>query len=219
MEKMRVFCLFVCCGLMAVGCANAEDRGATSLSRQQSATIESLNNEILRLNEEWDEVAGSRKILLLEKPKMEQLLAAQIGRGDISLSLDSRGLVVTVLDHALFDPDETQFTPAGEETLEKIASLLSGDLAKNRVIVEGHTDDQPIEGADGVTNWEYSIGRAAAVLHYFIDVQTLDPSRFGLTGYGEYRPKVSNQNEEDRDRNRRVEIVITPQKVPNALGR
>jgi len=201
-----------------MGCASAEDRGPSTLSRQQGATIESLKNEILRLNEELDETSGLRAILLQEKPKIEKLLAPQITRGDVLLEMDSRGLVVTVLDHALFDPDETQFTPAGEETLGKIASVLSGPLQKNRVELEGHTDSQPIEGSDGVTNWEYSIGRAAAVLHYFTDTQTLEPSRFGVTGYAEYRPRASNDNEQGRDRNRRVEIVITPQKVPHALG-
>ncbi len=211
---------FLCVAVFAMaGCTSADDQTLRQLSRQQSATIESLDNEILRLNQELEETAGSRKDLQTAKSEIEKILAAQIAREDVQVVLDSRGLVTTVLDHALFDPDEAQLTPAGEETLEKIASVLSGDLLKNRVMLEGHTDDQPIEGANGITNWEYSIGRAAAVLHYFLDVQELAPERFGVAGYAEYRPADSNTKEEGRDRNRRVEIIVLPEKVSDAQGK
>jgi len=202
-----------------VGCVSADDPGALPLSRQQSATIESLNNEILRLNQELDGAVGLREDLQRMRPKIEKMFAAQIARGDVRVALDSRGLVVTVLDHALFDPDETQFTSAGEEILGKITAVLSSDLSKNRVTLEGHTDNQPIEDANGVTNWEYAIGRATAVLHYFIDAKELSPERFGVSGYAEYRPVDSNATEAGRDHNRRVEIVIEPRKVSDAPDR
>ena len=199
-----------------VGCASADDSGVRSLNRQQSATIESLRSEILRLNQELDGTASLRGDLQKAMPEVEKMLAAQILRGDVRVVLGSKGLVITILDHALFDPDETQFTSAGEETLGKIASVLSLDLSKNRVTLEGHTDNQPIEDAGGVTNWEYSIGRATAVLHYFIDVKELSPERFGVAGYAEYRPVDSDATEEGRDRNRRVEIVIAPERGSDA---
>jgi len=211
------FCLFSWTLLFMVGCASADDSGTRSLSRQQSATIESLNNEILRLNRELDGAVSMRGELEAVKPKIEKMFFAEILRGDVRVVLDSRGLVVTVLDHALFDPEESQFTSAGEEVLGKIASVLSTDLSKNQVILEGHTDNQPIENADGVTNWEYSIGRATAVLHYFIDVKEIAPERFGVAGYSEYRPVDSNATEIGRDRNRRVEIVITAKGGTDAL--
>ena len=202
-----------------VGCASADDSGARPLSRQQSATLSSLQSEVLRLNQELDGTAGSREKLQAVKPKVEKMFASEILRGDVKVALDPRGLVVTVLDHALFDPDETQFTSSGEETLGKIASVLSSDLSKNRVTLEGHTDNQPIEDAGGVTNWEYSIGRATAVLHYFIDAKELSPERFGVAGYAEYRPVDSNATEEGRDRNRRVAIVIAPGRGSDAPDR
>ena len=202
-----------------VGCASADDPGARSLNRQQGATIESLQGEILRLNQELDGRVSLREDLQKVMPKVEKMLAAQVLRGDVRVVLGPRGLVVTVLDHALFDPDDTQFTSAGEEILGKIASVLSSDLSKNQIVLEGHTDNQPIENASGVTNWEYSIGRATAVLHYFIDAKGLAPERFGVAGYAEYRPVDSNATEEGRDRNRRVEIVILPGKGSDALGR
>lgn len=212
MNFKKRFCLLTMALVTTVGCVSADDPGTSSLSRQQIATIESLNNEVIRLNQELEGTASSREDLRLAQPKVEKMFASQILSGDVRVVLDPRGLVIAVLDHALFDPDETQFTPAGEETLGKIASVLSSDLSKNPVVLEGHTDNQPIENADGVTNWEYSIGRATAVLHFFLDVKGLPPERFSVTGYAEYRPVDSNATEEGRDRNRRVEIVIAPPK-------
>lgn len=199
-----------------VGCASSDDQALQRLSRQQGATIESLNQEVLRLNQELEEAFGSREDLRMAKSGIGEALAAQIACGNIKVFLDSRGLVVRVIDRAIFDSEEIRLTPAGEETLEKIAFALSGDLLKNQVMLEGYADGQPVEGSEGVTNWEYSVGRANAVLHYFLDVQKLAPERFGVSGYAEYRPVDSNATEEGRDRNRRVEIVILSQKVSDA---
>ena len=219
MDCKKWICYFNLVLFAMVGCASADDSGARPLSRQQSATIESLNNEILRLNQELDGRVNLRGELQAATPKVEKMFAEQIARGDISVDLGSRGLVVTVLDHAIFDPDETQITSAGEEILGKITAVLSTDLSKNQVMLEGHTDNQAIDDAGGVTNWEYSIGRATAVLHYFIDVKDMSPGRFGVAGYAEYRPVGSNATEEGRDRNRRVEIVITPERISDASNR
>jgi chemotaxis protein MotB len=205
--------------LALMGCATAEDAGTRALIRQQSETIESLNKEILRLNEELDGTVDGRADLQAAKPKAEENLAPEISRGDVRIAMDSRGMVVTVLDHALFDPDETQFTSSGEAVLEKIALVLTRDLPRNRVALEGHTDNQPIENANGITNWEYSIGRATAVLHFFLENKELFPERFRVVGYAEYRPVASNDTEEGRDKNRRVEIVIVPERIPDGSAR
>ncbi len=217
MDCKKWFCFLTLTLFVMVGCASAENAGAP-LSRQQSATLESLNHEIVRLNQELEGTVRSWEDLQATKPQLEKMFAEQITRGDVLVVLEPRGLVVTVLDHALFDPDETQFTSSGEETLGKMASVLSSDLSKNRVTLEGHTDNQAIEDAGGVTNWEYSIGRATAVLHFFLDVKALAPERFGVTGFAEYRPVASNATEEGRDRNRRVEIVIAPGRRTDAPG-
>jgi chemotaxis protein MotB len=215
----RWFCFLGLALFAMVGCVSAGESGERSLVRQQSATMESLKDEILRLNQELDGTPGLREDLQMAMPKIEKIFASQLERGDVGVVLDRRGLVVTVQDHALFDSEGAQFTSAGEEVLGKVSSILTSDLPRNRVIVEGHTDDQPIENADGVTNWEYSISRATAILHYFIDVKELSPARFGVAGYAEFRPVASNTTEEGRDRNRRVEIVITPEGSSDASSR
>jgi chemotaxis protein MotB len=214
----NVFCAFTLFFFALLSHAAANDQNLRQLVRQQSATIESLNNEILRLNQELERTGGSFEDLRGAQLQIEKNLAVPIARGDVKVTADRRGLIVTVLDHALFDPGEASLTPAGEEILQKIASALSGYLAENPVMLEGHTDDQPVQGAAGVTNWEYSAGRAVAILRYFLDMQNLAPARFGVAGYGEYRPVASNATEEGRDRNRRVEIVVMLQRSSHELA-
>ena len=197
----------------------ADEKGASSLVRQQSATIESLQNEVLRLNQELEGSISGRRELQAVIPELEKTLAGAIALGDIQIVMDPRGLVITVRDHALFDPDGPRLTPAGEVILGKIATFLSRDLADHKILLEGHTDDQPVENSGDVTNWEYSVARACVVLRYLVDGQNIFPERLGVVGYSEYRPVDTNATEEGRDRNRRVEIVILPQRVSDAPSR
>jgi chemotaxis protein MotB len=216
MDVKKWSCFLVMALFVMAGCASVDDPGMDALSRQQSATIESLKNEILRLNQELEGRGSSSLNLQAAQPKFEAMFTEEIRRGDVKIERGSRGLVVTVLDRALFDPDDSQLTSSGEETLGKIASMLSSDFQRNTVLVEGHTDNQPIDDAGEVTNWEYSVGRAIAVLHFFLDVKGLASERFGVAGYAEYRPVDSNATEEGRAKNRRVEVVITPGRSFNA---
>ncbi len=89
--------------------------------------------------------------------------------------------------------------------------ILAAILKKNpgRIVIEGHTDNVPVSGPKYKSNWELSTARASSVLSVLIH-QGLDPNRFIIAGYGEYRPLASNATEDGRALNRRVEIVLAP---------
>lgn len=125
----------------------------------------------------------------------------------ISAKSDPRGLVVTL-------SDDTSFVSGSADIKEKTAAALgalSVVLEKNpgRIVIEGHTDNVPSLGHRYKSNWELSTARASSVLSVFIQ-RGLDPNRFIIAGYGEYRPLASNDTEDGRSRNRRVEIVLAP---------
>ena len=195
-------------GIFSGGCASGEDHSLRQLNRQQAATVESLSAEVTRLNRELEGAISSREDLQAAVPVLEKSLADEISRGDVRVSLEREGLAVTMLHSALFDPEEIRILPAAEESLDKVVTVLAEVLPGQRVTVEGHTDNQPVEGPEGVTNWEYSVDCAAAVLHYFVDSKGLSPERFNIAGFGENRPVTSNETEEGRRQNRRVSIVI-----------
>ncbi len=96
--------------------------------------------------------------------------------------------------------------PEIHAVLEKVSKLLS--TAPGRITIEGHTDNVPISSPKYSSNWELSTARAASMVHFFIE-KGLDPTKFSIAGYAEFRPLESNATEEGRQKNRRVEVVIS----------
>lgn len=127
------------------------------------------------------------------------------GTDGVSVRSEPRGVVVTFSDTALFGSGSAEIKQEAFGVLDKMAKFI-GSMPK-RITVEGHTDNVPMSGGKYSSNWELSTARAAGVLHFFIS-RGLDPNRFSLGGYAEYRPVALNDTEEGRRKNRRVELVI-----------
>ena len=75
------------------------------------------------------------------------------------------------------------------------------------IIIEGHTDNRPINNAQYRSNWELSAGRAASFVLY-LEANGVDPTRLAVHGYGPHRPVASNQSDDTRARNRRIEVLL-----------
>jgi chemotaxis protein MotB len=148
----------------------------------------------------------------LEKAQaeLEDRLKREIADRQVKIEMLERGLVITFVAEVLFDSGKAKLRPESFESLDKIAEVLKTTVKDLNVGIEGHTDNVPIKYSSWKSNWELSSARAMGVLHYLIDNHTVDPSRLAATGYGEYRPVASNDTKEDRQENRRVEIVILP---------
>ena len=74
--------------------------------------------------------------------------------------------------------------------------------------VEGNTDNVPIATSSYPTNWELSAARATNVTRYLVEHDKITPTRISFAGYGEFRPKYANDNDQHRQENRRTDIVI-----------
>jgi chemotaxis protein MotB len=105
----------------------------------------------------------------------------------------------------LFNSGSYELKDESQVILHELAVILRG--LNNAIIVEGHTDDVPILGSN-MSNWELSDHRAEAVIRYFVNEERLSPERFAAAGYGEFQPLASNDTEENKSKNRRIEIVI-----------
>lgn len=129
-------------------------------------------------------------------------LADQVG-----FRLEERGLVVSIVsDQVLFDPGAAALRAEAVPLMDAVAGGLRN--LPNSLIVEGHTDSQPISGGGFGSNWELSTARATSVLRYLSDQSGLDQRRLSATGYSDTRPVAPNETREGRGRNRRVEIVV-----------
>jgi len=121
-------------------------------------------------------------------------------------SIEERGLVVSIQDTLLFESGSATITPSARQILNQISFVLA--TSPNYIKVEGHTDNLPIRTEQFPSNWELSVLRATNVVHIMSTEGGISPERLSATGYGEYRPIVSNDTEAGRARNRRVDLVI-----------
>lgn len=126
--------------------------------------------------------------------------------GSVVFIIDERGLVISFLDTLLFDLGHADLRQNALSVLDRVAAAVKNSAKIIRV--EGHTDDLPIATLQYPSNWNLSAARAITVTSYFITQHAIDPRRLSATGYGEYRPIVPNINEENRKKNRRVDIVV-----------
>ncbi|MCA1065977.1 flagellar motor protein MotS [Rossellomorea sp. AcN35-11] len=117
-----------------------------------------------------------------------------------------RGVVLVLEEQALFDSGEATVLEEAYPFLNKVGDLLS--RIPNFVKVEGHTDNRPIDTYRFPSNWELSSARASSVIRYLVRSEDLDPKRFIAVGYGDTRPVVPNDTQENLQKNRRVEVII-----------
>jgi chemotaxis protein MotB len=164
----------------------------------------------------------------LERQKEEEVLAmkgtyenllenmkSEIEKGKITITQLRGRLKVNMLDEILFDSGETTINPQGIEVLKRVGKILL--KVKDKIInIEGHTDNVPI-GAElskkYPTNWELSVARATNVARYLQEKSGINPTLLSVTGYGEYNPVATNETEEGRAKNRRIEIVLIPREI------
>jgi chemotaxis protein MotB len=132
--------------------------------------------------------------------------ASGVAAGQVIVRADERGVVIVLqTDGVTFRSGSWALESSGRSVL----GLLAGPLSTlvNRIIVEGHTDDQPMSSG-GITNWELSGFRAASVVRE-LERLGIGGDRLTLGGYGETRPIADNATPEGRAANRRVEIVLS----------
>jgi chemotaxis protein MotB len=140
------------------------------------------------------------------KLTLEKQLADEVVKHDADVSVDPRGLVVSLPDDAAFPVGSTDVSPAALGMIGKISETVRS--VPNPIRIEGHTDDVPISTTRYGSNWELSTARASAVVAYLIQEVGVAPERMSAAGYGEFHPRVANDSPENRAKNRRIDIVI-----------
>ena len=131
--------------------------------------------------------------------------------GEVKVTLTDKGAHIVISDPLLFDLGSDELKVGVIPALDIVAALIKKTPGAE-IIVEGHTDNWPINNTCFPSNWELSAARALAVVKYFAFKKGLDPALFAATGYGEYRPLKPNDSDKNRAANRRVEIFVNVKK-------
>ena len=133
-------------------------------------------------------------------------LDAELKTGKVQVSLEQRGLVVSLREGTFFASGDDAIATNSLPIIAKIAQVIQS--VSNPLRLEGHTDSQPIHNSRFHSNWELSTARAIATLELFRQRFGIPPERMSVGGYAENAPVDVNSTEEGRSHNRRVDVVL-----------
>jgi chemotaxis protein MotB len=145
----------------------------------------------------------------------EDLYADFAHDGRFIVYISDRGLTVSLVGSAVFDPGKAEIKPEFWPLLDKIAGKLS--TIGNDISVEGFADSDPIHTQEFPSNWYLASARASVVRDY-IETKGVQGARLILVSYGDTRPIASNATAVGKAKNRRVDIVILKTKQVVDLG-
>ncbi len=155
--------------------------------------------------------AEIRNLLKAREDRLDELadyLNEKNLRRKVNVSVSEMGIHVSIVDSIVFASGRAELLESAKDVLQTVSRLLTP--TSKGVVVEGHTDDQPIQTLQFPSNWELSGARAASVVRFFLrQDHALDPRYYKTVGYGEYRPVANNVTASGRARNRRVEILFS----------
>jgi chemotaxis protein MotB len=142
--------------------------------------------------------------------KAVSAFSTEVKSKKITITTDERGLVITLAGDALFAPASAKINiEETREMLIRVAGFLdAGDMKGRKFRIEGHTDSVPVDPAGPwESNWQLSGMRAIAVLNY-LTAFGVDESRFQVAGFADTVPVAKNDTPEQRQYNRRVDIIV-----------
>ncbi len=116
---------------------------------------------------------------------------------------------VSLAEKLLFKSGSSIVDPKGTEALKSLASVLN-KTKDIQVMIEGHTDNVPVQTAKFKDNWDLSTARATSIVRILTDENGFDSGRIIASGRGQFFPLDSNETIEGRAGNRRTEIILSP---------
>ncbi len=204
----------------------ANNRNLRNALQQLQATLDkSINSNTqgnVNISKLVDEINASNKYiqhLVNAKNRSDSLTLVLTNNLTRSLSRDElrdvdvkvlKGVVyISLADNMLYKSGSYEISDRAGETLSKIAKIIQ-DYKEYEVLVEGNTDNVPINRPNIRNNWDLSTLRASSVVQALQNNYGIDPKRLTAGGRGQYNPISDNDSEVGRARNRRTEIIITP---------
>lgn len=211
-------------------------RGENAELTERLGTVESQNgtlaNRLRALGENVEELEGQRSNLqsdlaqtqraleeLRERERQAQArlqtfrglierFRSMIESGRLRVRIVRNRMVVELPEGILFDSGRANLKDDGETTLTEVAGVLK-EIENRQFQIAGHTDNVPIRSRRFRSNWELSSQRAVNVARFLI-TQEVPANRISAAGYADTQPVASNESDEGRAQNRRIEIVLVP---------
>lgn len=145
---------------------------------------------------------------------LNKALAPLVAEGKVTVTEGALGVTVDINASVLFAPGDSRLDLGAVRALAAVAQILAP--TDFPIIVEGHTDNTPINTVQFPSNWELSGMRASSVVRLFVE-SGVDGRRLTATGYADQRPLADNATADGRQRNRRVAITIESRNPDNPM--
>ncbi|MFO7731135.1 MAG: flagellar motor protein MotB [Spirochaetia bacterium] len=175
--------------------------GGTTL--QATGQLADMGNTVMSLPS-----AQKGRALDEARKKAVSMFQPEIKTKKVQVKEDERGLVISLAADAFFEPASADVRiEESRDVLERVSNLLIS-MEDYKFRIEGHTDSTPTDPqAEWRTNWELSTARATNVLHYLVDFGVTEDN-FQVAGFADTVPIASEETEEGRSYNRRVDIIV-----------
>ena len=128
-------------------------------------------------------------------------------KGSVEVESNEKQVTIRMMGEATFDTGKADLRSNFTPLLLKIGEILG--KTRGEIIIAGHTDNVPLTGGLFGSNLGLSMARAGSVAEFLLRSNTIDPKRLSTMGFGEYRPLTTNDTAAGRQKNRRVEIIVT----------
>lgn len=171
-----------------------------------------LLERMAKLNKTLEELERAKAAADKRNKAFRDLLAkfkAMVDAGKLQVEVRNGLMLVKLPDNILFDPGKTDLKKEGQEALAQVTRILSG-IEGRKFQVAGHTDNVPTgKNSKFRSNWELSSARALVVLELMVK-EGMDPKRLSAAGYADVLPVATNDSDDGKKQNRRIEIVLVP---------
>ena len=160
--------------------------------------------------QKYNEQLQKNDALQAKYDQLNQAMSSEINSKQMHVERLQNAIKVTVNDQLLFPSGDWQMPATAQQTIAKMVPILA-PMQQTKIAVNGYTDNVPIgpglkrKGVD--TNLELSQKRADNVMQFMI-AQGVNPAMISAQGFGDAEPVASNDSEDDRAQNRRVELTL-----------
>jgi len=180
----------------------------------KKASLDEMTFELEKRNARMTELEqildAQKKIVQDLKNKVSEALLGFENKG-LTVSMKNGKVYVSLDEKLLFKSASWEIDANGRNALKNLAGVLE----KNpdiQITIEGHTDNVPYNPSGGQLkdNWDLSVKRATTVVRVLIEGSRIDPMRLTASGRSQYLPVDDRDSADARQKNRRTEIVLTP---------
>jgi chemotaxis protein MotB len=178
--------------------------------RKLQAEYSACKNKVAQVEQEKEDLLAREKQSTSTYEQLMSQLQKEVSEGQVTISQYEDKLTLNVAEKIFFDSGSAIIKPSGKEVLGKLGSVIK-DLTDKVIRVEGHTDNVPIAKSLRATypsNWELSAARAITVVRFLLESAGVPPEMLMAAAFGEYRPIAPNDTPENKQKNRRIEIVL-----------